>query len=400
MTALLALLLSWWLGARCVLDGDWEGGEELTRYCYSDAVALWFTHGLADGRIPYVDDPLEYPPLIGAQTYLAASMARAFGGGAFAFYNVNALFNAAFLLATLALFRRLQAPPIRQLWWAAAPTMVLYAFLNWDALPVFLLVLAVTLHVSGRDAAAGVASGLGAAAKLFPALLVPLVVIARLRQGDRPAAARHVVGAAAGWAVVNLSLALLSFDGWKWFFEFNRDRGANFATLWAVAGEVDLFVLGPPVLNLVSAVAFAVGATLIVIVGVRRLRPAATWGLVLPILAWFLVTNKVFSPQYDLWLLPLLVLLLPRAAPFAAFLAVDLAVFLTEFAYLAGRAGVGYAPLGAAVVCRSVVLLLIVIVSLRRPASAPAAHHRQDPSHSRSSSTGFGTSMPYQMGAK
>lgn len=400
---MLALLIGWWLGARCVLDGDWEGGEELRRYCYSDAVALWFTHGLADGRIPYIDDPLEYPPLIGAQIYLAALITRALRGGAFAFYNVNALFNAAFLLATLALFRRLQTPTIRQLWWSAAPTMVLFAFLNWDALPVFLLVLAVTLHVSGRDATAGVASGLGAAAKLFPALLVPLVVIARLRQGDRRAAARHVVGAGAAWAVVNLSLALLSFDGWKRFFEFNRDRGTNFATLWAVAGKLDLFALEPAALNLVSAVAFAVGATLIVIVGVRRLRPPAMWGLVLPVLAWFLVTNKVFSPQYDLWLLPLLVLLLPRTAPFAAFLAVDLAVFLTEFAYLAGRAGagpgLGYAPLGAAVVCRSVVLLWLVIVSLR-PASAPAAHHRQDASHIRSSSTGFGASTPYQMGAK
>lgn len=404
VTALLALVVAWWLKARCVADGDWEGGEQLTDHCYTDVVALWFTHGVADGAVPYLDDRLEYPPLIGAQVYVTAAMTRAFGGGAFAFYNINALFNAAFLVGTLAVLRRLHVPATRQLWWTLAPTVVLYAFVNWDALPVFLLVLAVALHLSGRDAAAGVAVGLGTAAKLFPALIVPLVVIARLRQRKGSAAARHLIGAGAAWAMANLPVALVSFEGWSWFFEFNRERGANFATLWAVAAEVDLLALEPGVLNVVSAVAFAAGALLIVVVGLGRLPPGGTWGLVLPLLAWFLVTNKVFSPQYDLWLLPLLVLVLPRAAPLAAFLAADLAVFLTEFAYLAERAGVGpsvgYAPLGAAVVFRSTVLLWIVVGSLRRSTPLLSAGHRQEPNQIRSSSSAFGISVPYQMGRK
>ena len=373
-----ALLLGWWSKARCLGDGGWEGGEQFHRYCYSDLVALWFRRGLAEGHIPYLDQPLEYPPLIGAQLWVTALVTRALRGGVIAFYNLNAGLNAALVVATLGLLRRLQLPPSRQLWWAAAPPLVLYASLNWDALPVLLLVLAVVLHVAGRDTAAGVAAGLGAAAKLFPALLVPMVVAARLRQRQVGAAAAHAGGAALAWAVVNVPLGLVAPEGWSHFFRLNRERGANSATLWALAAELDLVRLDRSTLNRASAVAFAAGALIILTVGVRRRSPAVTWSLLLPVLAWFLVTNKVFSPQYDLWLVPLMALLLPGPAPFAVFVVADLAVFTTEFAYLGARAGVGpdlgFGPLGAAVVFRAAVLVWVIVVSLRRPTPGrPAA---------------------------
>lgn len=380
MVVTLALVLAWWSKARCLGDGGWEGGEQFRGYCYSDLVALWSSRGLAQGQIPYIDQPLEYPPLIGAQMWVAALVARAWDGGALAFYNVNAALNAAFVVVTLALLRRLQLPTSRQLWWAGGPPLVLYAFLNWDPLPVLLLVLAVVLHVAGRDAAAGVAAGLGAAAKLFPALLVPLVVFARLRQGDLRAAVRHVLGAAAAWAAVNVPLALVAPEGWSRFFELNRDRGASGATLWALGAQLGVARLDGAALNRVSAVAFAAGALMVALIGVRRRSPAATWSLLLPVLAWFLLTNKVFSPQYDLWLLPLLALLLPGAAPFAAFVAADLAVFAAEFAYLGDRAGlapsVGYGPLGAAVAFRAIVLVWIIFATLRQPVPGPRAPAR------------------------
>lgn len=373
----LTLVLGWWSKARCLGDGGWQGGEQFSRYCYSDIAALWSGRGLADGRIPYLEQPLEYPPLIGAQMWVTAAIARASGGGVIAFYNLNVGLNAGFAVATLALLRRLQLPSGRQWWWAGAPPLVLYTALNWDALPVLLLVLAIVLHVSGRDAAAGVAAGLGAAAKLFPALFVPVVVAARLRQRDLVAAARHACAAALAWVAVNLPLALVAPGGWSRFFEVNRDRGASSATLWALADELDLMHLDRVTLNRASTLAFAAGVLLILAVGLRVRPSEATWSLVLPVLAWFLVTNKVFSPQYDLWLVPLLALLLPSGAPFVAFVAADLAVFATEFAYLGAGAGSALEPdyraLGAAVALRAGVLVWIIFTSLRRPTPARRA---------------------------
>ena len=406
------LLLGGWWKAHCVGDGGWQGGEQFFGYCYSDLITLWFGRGLADGRIPYIDQPLEYPPLIGLQVWITALIARASDGGVIAFYSFNVGFNAVFVLATLAVLRHLQLPARRQLWWAAAPPVVLYAFLNWDPLAVLLLVVAVALHVRGRDAAAGVAAGLGAAAKLFPALLVPLVVIARLRQGNVGAAARHAGAAVLAWAAVNVPLAIAAPEGWSRFFELSRARGATSATLWALADELDLMRLDRAALNRASALAFAGGAVLILVVGLRRRCPAATWSLLLPLLAWFLVTNKVFSPQFDLWLVPLLALLLPGAGPFFAFVVADLAVFASEFAYLGQRAGfgpfVGYGPLGAAVAIRVGVLVWIISVALRQPlpALSPGASRaapdpqRHESSHSRASTTGLGNSTPDQTGRK
>lgn len=373
----LVLLLGWWSKLRCLGDRGWQGGEQFYGNCYSDLISLWLGRGLADGRLPYIDQPLEYPPLIGLQVWVTALIARASGGGVIGFYNLNAGLNATFVLTTLALLRRLKLPPGRQLWWAGAPPVALYAFLNWDPLAVLLLVLAVVLHVRGRDTAAGVAAGLGAAAKLFPALLIPLVVITRLRQRNVGAAAGHAGGAAIAWAAVNVPLAVAAPEGWSRFFELSRERGANSATLWALADELDLMRLDQAALNRVSALAFAGGALLILAVGLRRRAPAATWTLVLPLLAWFLVTNKVFSPQYDLWLIPLLALLLPGVGPFLAFVVADVAVVTSEFAYLGQRAGfgplLGYGPLGAAVAFRAGALVWIILAALRRPTRGPPA---------------------------
>ena len=47
----------------------------------------------------------------------------------------------------------------------------------------------------------------------------------------------------------------------------------------------------------------------------------------------FLLTNKVYSPQYGLWLLPWFALVLPDLRTFVAFSAADVAVFVTRFAF-------------------------------------------------------------------
>ena len=54
----------------------------------------------------------------------------------------------------------------------------------------------------------------------------------------------------------------------------------------------------------------------------------------------FLLTNKVYSPQYGLWLLPLFALALPDLRAFVAFAVADVAVFVTRFwwfGHLEGR---------------------------------------------------------------
>jgi uncharacterized membrane protein len=375
----LTLLAGWWLRARCVPDG-WGTEAIYAGWCYTDIYPLWFAERLDAGARPYLDHPVEYPVLTGAQMEAAARIARALpADDAEAFFHVTVLGGALVLLGMVGLLAAAGLPPRRLVWVAAAPTLITTSAINWDAVPTALLVAGLLLHLRGRDGWAGVAAGLGAAAKLFPGLLVPVVVLARLAQGRRRDAAVHAAAAAAAWLVVNVPIALAAPEGWRRFLELNRERPADWDSLWFVAQQATGWALDTTVLNLASAVAFVLVAAVVVVVGTReRLAgaPDRWWILVAPLLAAFLLTNKVYSPQFSLWLLPLLPLVLPRVWPFLAFAVADLAVFAFRFPFLNGQAGfeevLGYGWFGAAVVLRAAALAWIIVACVT-PATDDAA---------------------------
>jgi hypothetical protein len=91
------------------------------------------------------------------------------------------------------------------------------------------------------------------------------------------------------------------------------------------------------------------------------------------VVAGFLLVNKVYSPQYGLWLLPWFALALPNPTLFVLFELSDVAVFVTRFTWF-GRLGAdggdpafaGYhgAPLGAfelAVAIRALILIACLV---------------------------------------
>ncbi len=384
----LTLAVGWWSKARCLGDGSWTGSEEYLAWCYTDIFPQWGIERLSEGAVPYLDHPVEYPVLTGAQMWLAQQVTQQFPAGAqaVAFFHVTAAMNALLSLGVLLLLARAPVPPRRLLWWALAPALAVYAFLNWDPLAVLLLTAAIVYHLRDRDLAAGVAAGLGVAAKLVPGVVIPLIVGARLAQGRRRDALVHLGGAAAAWLVVNLPILVVAPQGWLRFLELNRERPANFDSLWYLAERVRGASFSVSTLNTGSAVLFAALTLVILAVGTRNRGPAQWWSLALPILAAFLLTNKVYSPQYSLWLLPLAALSLRRLAPFAGFLVADLALFLVEFPFLGGVGGAAPAPgydlFAVVLLLRSAMLAWVLVESTldhdaaltaRRPPPATAA---------------------------
>jgi uncharacterized membrane protein len=367
---LLTLVAGWWSKARCLDDGTWSDDEQYLEWCYTDIFPLWFAERLSDGAVPYLDHPVEYPVLTGAQLWAGYQLVRPFPpeDRPVAFFHVTAALNALFCLGVLVLLAAAGLPRRRLLWWALTPTLAIHAFINWDALPVLLLTAAIVLHLRGRDLAAGVAAGLGTAAKLIPGVLVPVVVLARWAQGRRRDAVGHVAAALTTWVLVNLPIAVAAPAGWLRFFQLNRDRNADWDSLWFLAEEVRGSTLSPDLVNAGSALLLVIGAAVILAVGTRRRDPSQWWSLSLPLLVWFLLTNKVYSPQYSLWLIPLMALSLRGAAPFAAFLVADTLAFAIRFPYLAGVAGVdadtpGYPLYGVAILVRAAILLWILAES-------------------------------------
>lgn len=368
-TAVAATLVAIALKSWCGVPGS--AHDLYLRWCYSDIPPLWTVERLHEGALPYLDHPVEYPVLTGLWMWLAAVPAS--GPASFLFWTgallVACAGGAAWLLAR-------EVGPWRALAFAAAPTLVISGAVNWDLPAVLLATGGLVAHRRARDGLSGVLLGLGTAAKLFPGLLLLPLTAAAWRLRGRRAGLTVAAAAAVTWWAVNAPVALAAPQGWGRFFDLSRERGSDWDALTSVAGHVIGWQPSVPTLNLVTAVAFLLGAAGLAAVAWRR-DPAGTWHhAALPLVAWFLLTSKVYSPQFSLWLLPLFAVSFPGWGWFAAFAAADVAVTATRFPYLAAFVGDGvpgawsWGPFGTAIVVRAVVLAGAAWVGWRRSAAS------------------------------
>jgi uncharacterized membrane protein len=360
------------LKAPCTTAAGWQHYRQYTWFCYSDIVPLLGVEQLTGGRLPYLDPCTEgegqcdeYPVLSMYAMRLAAWASTSTPG----FFWANAILLA-FAAAVVALCLYLLAGA-RAVWFALAPTLLIYGFMNWDLITVALATAATFAYLRRRDAWSGVLLGLGAAAKLYPGLLVVPFVLGRFKERE-PDRGIHLAWAAAGtWIAVNAPFAIAAPRGWFEFFRFNAQRAADWDSLWFVAHHLttgEQFVSATRPINIASAalfVAVSVGLWLLR----RRVDPDfARWTFGFPLLVVFLLTNKVYSPQYGLWLLPWFVLALPNLRLFVAFEIADVAVFFTRFSWFARLSGATGLPIGAfelAVVLRAVVLVWCLVAWVR-----------------------------------
>jgi uncharacterized membrane protein len=320
-------------------SGSWGDLRQYRQLCYSDIVPLYGSEALQGNRLPYLDhcDGVcdEYPVVTMYAMRLAAYPVNSYPG--FFYSNVFLLSIAAFVTA-FALYRMVG---MRALYFALAPTLIVYGFMNWDLIAVAFAAVGTLAFVRRRDATSGIMLGLGAAAKLFPAFLLVPFAAERLRQRERMRALSLVWWAVWGWLVVNGPFMTLAFHRWSTFFTFNKGRGADFDSLWFIACDHlhGRACLSTKWVNNWSVFAFVVLSALVWAVRVRRDPDMPRWQLGFPILVAFLLTNKVYSPQYGVWLLPWFALALPDIRLFVAFELSDVAVFVTRFAWF-GHLGV------------------------------------------------------------
>jgi hypothetical protein len=101
----------------------------------------------------------------------------------------------------------------RVLYFALAPTLALYATMNWDLLAVALAVGGTLAYLRRKDGWSGVLLGLGAAAKVFPMLLVVPFVAGRFHGKEPDRGFRLAWTAVATLVAVNLPFALLAPTG-------------------------------------------------------------------------------------------------------------------------------------------------------------------------------------------
>jgi hypothetical protein len=208
---------------------------------------------------------------------------------------------------------------------------MLAGFINWDMLPVALTALGFMFWARRKPGLSGVMFGLGMAAKLYPVLLLGPLLLLCLRGRKMRDFGRLMIGFAIAWLVPNLPVLILAPGQWLTFWSFNSDRGGDLGSIWYVLSLAGHAV---PHLNLVNTVILLLLCAAIgwlIIAAPRRPRFAQVGYLVI---AAFLITNKVYSPQYVLWLLPLLILARPRWREWWIFTIGELCYFFAIWGHL------------------------------------------------------------------
>jgi hypothetical protein len=387
-----AIVAPLYLIAAAIPEGGLFRGRE-----YRD-VGLYgeYARGLLDGRLPYRDVFVEYPPgAFAVLTPPALLPEEAYRHGfkvLMAIVGLLTLFVAAMVLVRLGAGPRRLYGVLAAL--ALAPLALGPVSLNtYDAWPALLVAAAVCALLYERPALGFALLGLAVTAKLYPLALLPLFCLAVRARG----LVRPLLSFAAIVVVVVGPFALIGWDGVWESLEAQSQRALQLESLAGslllaadrigvydaevVSGSTaavsrDLAGSLPDVLAWVTT-ALQVAAVLLVLWLVGRARidgerfvlaSAAT-------VAGFLAFAKFISPQYLIWLLPLVPLVAPVAGLVVATLAAAAMVLgqLWSFHY---RQLFAVGDVVWLVLVRNLLLVAVVVVlavALRRSTKIPSS---------------------------
>ena len=379
------------------IDLNWSGNRAYVSACYNDIVPLFAGRGLDTGVFPYayswqegdLTRYLEYPVVTGYFQGLMGWLARISYPPVEAiskhlvpvpmagwYFVLTVLVLAILWVATVRMACALAG---RRIWdiilVAASPLVLVHAFTNWDILAIFFAVAGLLAFSRGRTVWAGIAIGLGTAAKLWPVFLLGAFIVLALRLRRLRPFIIVAVSTAVTWLVVNLPVLLAYPEAWKEFNRLNSTRTWEWTTIYAVAARLTFFdgfdpegAEVPQILNSVSLVLFMASCLAIAVVGFVGKRQPRVAELVFLIIAAFLLFNKVWSPQYSLWLVIPAVLALPRWRLLWAWMAVDMFVWPVLMWHMHGSDNNGLPAefLDLVVLTRTGLIVVLVVCVVRQ----------------------------------
>ncbi len=396
---------------------DWRNDRQYISMCYSDTVPLYGIEGVASGSVPYRDPwiegegtadekvrYMEYPVLTGffqyanartadAWQWLATRLSLPTALSVVVYFDITAVWLAAAWLVTVWAVRSMRrSRPWDAALVALSPLVIVHAFTNFDTLAVACATGGMLALARRRPVLAGVLLGIGGAFKFYPMLLLLPVLLVGVRRRDIRAAASTIGSAVGAFVLINLPVAWAFTRGWWEFFRLNQTRPADPDSLYFVVSYFTGWSgfdgpladgQAPVVLNAVSLVLFVACCAGIAVLAWKAPRAPRLASLAFLVVASFLLVNKVWSPQYSLWLVPLAVLALPRWRLLLAWMLVDALVWVPRMFYYLTPANKGLPPdwfLGTVVVRDALVALLcaVVVRTVLRP-SEDAVRAGPDP---------------------
>ncbi|MGB6123880.1 MAG: glycosyltransferase 87 family protein [Gordonia sp. (in: high G+C Gram-positive bacteria)] len=369
LLALVGLSLSWFGKAGCIQQApvenspgqvrlNWDNQRQFVGLCYSDIVASYeenklTPNDLAGGAFPYrtfwmqsgadgekVKTYLAEPALTGMFMYVSAQAARGWGVLAEAvglpktldvvnYFNITALLLSLFWL--LAVWATMMTDR-RRMWLGAlmalSPLLLFHAFTSTDILAIAMLSLAILFWTRGKPGWSGIFIGLGAAAAVYPLLMLPAIAVLCVRRRTLYQFTTVVLGAFGAWLLVNVPFIIAYPSGFMATYRVWLNRGVEPDTLYRL---ISLATGWNPssalITGLVLLLMIAVVAT-VVYVGLRASTEPTVAQLMFLLVAGFLLFGKEWTPQSSLWLVPLAVLAVPYPGVVLAWMTFDALVWI------------------------------------------------------------------------
>ena len=179
-------------------------------------------------------------------------------------------------------------------------------FINWDIWAILPMVISLYLFREKMYSASAVFLSMSIFLKFFPViLLIPMIFTLKDDKNSRNQFLKSLVLTS---VVINVPFLLSSVQGWLKFYIFNYHRGVDYGSIWYLIalkgtwiGHLN-WIVTPLVISLMMIIYW-------------RYRQELTGSIFLASVVFF-TFNKVYSPQYVLWLAVIALLFFPKTKPF------------------------------------------------------------------------------------
>jgi uncharacterized membrane protein len=322
---------------------------------YND-VGGWASKAFEPG-LPYLDKTVEYPVLIGMTMFFAAKNNLNY----YMFFHYF-VFLATAIITTIYLYKlseKLNSKKINLfIFWALAPSLLWFSFFNWDIITVMFSVLALYYFKENKNITGAIFLSLGFASKMYPILFLLPILMHRKFLNWIKIGITFVIT----WLAVNIYFMLTNYQGWYFFFQFSSERLPNIDSIWAI---ISRFIpgLSIQVINIVTLVLFAL---IYISMNIKFKNQDFIFMSFLSVLL-FLIINKVFSPQFTLWLLPFFALYGVKISSFYSLELSNIIILFTTLTHIFSHQEFTTALVfsGIFVVIRHIILIYILLTNYK-----------------------------------
>jgi uncharacterized membrane protein len=371
--AILATILSYFKFNHCE-DNNFAGPDQYIHACYSDLPALFSERAFGQGEWAFSggNQAAEYPALQGLVMWATAQISS---DSPITYFRINIFLIALLFIASAFILYRIR-PELSYLY-AIAPTGIAALFINWDLWAIVTMLLSIYWFDRKRETLSAVTLAISIATKFFPIVLLLPIAIIFLRRQDIRGAIRYIALTLSVFVAINIPFALTTPQGWWRFYELNLERKADWGSLWYALSVLGLDLAAINYLSILTLL-IVITAVSIFLLQVERTLPLSESALY--IFIGVMAVSKVYSPQFVLWLAPLVILALrdTRDLPwYWGWQIAEIGYHIAIWQHLALLTGATY---GLSVKAYAVFILIRIAASIALGIALARRHKRRDES--------------------